>query len=54
MPKLLYINSSPRGEHSESRALAITFLEAYKAVRPDLDVRIVLPIGAQERLGQGA
>jgi FMN-dependent NADH-azoreductase len=41
MTKLLYVNSSPRGEHSESRALAITFLEAYKAARPDLDVELL-------------
>jgi len=36
--RLLHISASPRGERSESLALARTFLEAFAQVRPDADV----------------
>ena len=35
MRNLLYINSSPRGERSESRTIAETFLASYREERPD-------------------
>ena len=35
MRTLLYVNSSPRGEHSESRTLADAFLAEYREQRPD-------------------
>jgi len=38
MTSLLHISASPRGEASESLALARTFLDAYQAVRPDVSV----------------
>jgi FMN-dependent NADH-azoreductase len=38
MPKLLYVNSSPRGPLSESRALADAFLHTYRDHVPDLEV----------------
>jgi FMN-dependent NADH-azoreductase len=39
MPKsLLYVNSSPRGERSESRALADEFLRTYLEHEPDVEV----------------
>ena len=38
MSKLLYITSSPRGEASESIALAETFLAEYRTQHPDLEV----------------
>jgi FMN-dependent NADH-azoreductase len=41
MTKLLYINSSPRGEQSESRAIAGAFLDSYKRAVPDLDVELL-------------
>jgi FMN-dependent NADH-azoreductase len=34
MRKLLYVNSSPRGERSESRTIAETFLQSYREERP--------------------
>jgi FMN-dependent NADH-azoreductase len=36
--KLLYISASPRGEASESIALADTFLSEYRTRHPDLEV----------------
>jgi FMN-dependent NADH-azoreductase len=36
--KLLYVNASPRGERSESRAIADEFLAAYRERQPALDV----------------
>lgn len=36
MTSLLHISASPRGEASESLALARTFLDSYRAVRPDV------------------
>ena len=38
MTKLLYISSSPRGEASESIALADSFLAEYRTSHPDLEV----------------
>jgi FMN-dependent NADH-azoreductase len=38
MSTLLHIAASPRGPRSESRALASTFLETLRQVRPDVDV----------------
>lgn len=38
MASLLHISASPRGDASESLALARTFLDAYQAVRPDVSV----------------
>ena len=38
MSKLLYISASPRGEASESIALADTFLAEYRSQHPDLEV----------------
>jgi FMN-dependent NADH-azoreductase len=38
MSKLLYVTSSPRGEASESTALAETFLAEYRSQHPDLEV----------------
>lgn len=38
MSKLPYISSSPRGEASESIALAETFLAEYRTQHPDLEV----------------
>jgi FMN-dependent NADH-azoreductase len=38
MTDLLYVQSSPRGGQSESRALAETFLAAYRAAAPDATV----------------
>ncbi|MCA2226366.1 FMN-dependent NADH-azoreductase [Nonomuraea aurantiaca] len=35
MSRLLHISASPRGAHSESLALAATFLDAYRAAHPD-------------------
>ncbi len=40
MTSLLHISASPRGEHSESLALATTFLDAFHGVRPDIDIDI--------------
>ncbi|HET9650351.1 MAG TPA: NAD(P)H-dependent oxidoreductase, partial [Microlunatus sp.] len=36
--RLLHISASPRGERSESLALAEVFLEAFTQVRPEADV----------------
>jgi FMN-dependent NADH-azoreductase len=38
MSKLLHISASPRGERSESRALAATFLAAVREHRPELAI----------------
>src|SRR5690242_1354599 len=38
MSKLLYVISSPRGEQSESRAIADEFLDAYRRSDPSVDV----------------
>lgn len=38
MTSLLHISASPRGEASESLALARVFLDSYRAVRPDVAV----------------
>jgi FMN-dependent NADH-azoreductase len=38
MTSLLHISASPRGEASESLALARTFLDSYRAMRPDVTV----------------
>jgi len=35
--KLLHIAASPRGEHSESRALADTFLDEFRTVHPEIE-----------------
>jgi FMN-dependent NADH-azoreductase len=36
--KLLHISASPRGERSESLAIASTFLDAFRQVHPDVEV----------------
>jgi len=41
MSKLLYVISSPRGEQSESRAIADEFLEAYRRSDPSLEVDVL-------------
>ena len=41
MSKLLYVNSSPRGEQSESRAIAEEFLAAYRRSDPTLAVDVL-------------
>jgi FMN-dependent NADH-azoreductase len=41
MRTLLHINSSPRGDQSESRALADTFLAAYREHAPDVTVEVL-------------
>lgn len=38
MSQLLHVNSSPRGSFSSSLALATTFLESYRARRPEVKV----------------
>ena len=38
MTTLLHISASPRGQHSESLAIAATFLEELRATQPDLTV----------------
>ena len=38
MTRLLHISSSPRGERSESLALAATFLDTFAAIRPDVQI----------------
>jgi FMN-dependent NADH-azoreductase len=38
MTKLLHISASPRGERSESLAIARTFLDAFRDTRPDAEV----------------
>jgi FMN-dependent NADH-azoreductase len=39
MSTLLHISASPRGEASESRAVAATFLDAYRDAHPQSEVR---------------
>jgi FMN-dependent NADH-azoreductase len=39
--KLLYVNSSPRGERSESRAIAQQFLDAYRAADPAFELEVL-------------
>jgi FMN-dependent NADH-azoreductase len=41
MSKLLYVISSPRGEQSESRAIADAFLDAYRRSDPSLEVDVL-------------
>jgi FMN-dependent NADH-azoreductase len=41
MSKLLYVISSPRGEQSESRAIADEFLDAYRRSDPSLEVDVL-------------
>jgi FMN-dependent NADH-azoreductase len=41
MSKLLYVISSPRGEQSESRAIADAFLDAYQHSVPDVEVDVL-------------
>lgn len=38
MTRLLHVSASPRGEASESLALAATFLDELRATRPDVEV----------------
>jgi FMN-dependent NADH-azoreductase len=38
MTKLLHISASPRGERSESLALAGTFLDAFRDTHPDVEI----------------
>ena len=38
MATLLHLSASPRGAASESRAIAATFLDAYRATHPDDEV----------------
>lgn len=39
MATLLHISASPRGERSESLALAATFLDTYRGLHPDHEIR---------------
>lgn len=54
MSKLLYVISSPRGEQSESRAIADEFLDAYRRSDPSLEVDVLdlwtepLPVYARD------
>jgi FMN-dependent NADH-azoreductase len=41
MSKLLYVTASPRGEQSESRAIAEEFLDAYRRSDPSLQVDLL-------------
>jgi FMN-dependent NADH-azoreductase len=41
MSKLLYVISSPRGERSESRAIADEFLDAYQRSDSSLEVDVL-------------
>lgn len=41
MSKLLYVISSPRGEQSESRAIAEEFLDAYRQSDPSVEVDVL-------------
>jgi FMN-dependent NADH-azoreductase len=41
MSKLLYVISSPRGEQSESRAIADEFLDAYRKSDPSLEIDVL-------------
>ena len=38
MTKLLHVSASPRGERSESRAIARTFLATFRETHPDAEV----------------
>ncbi len=38
MSRLLHVAASPRGEASESLAIAATFLDAFAATRPDVEI----------------
>lgn len=38
MSRLLHVAASPRGEASESLAIATTFLDAFAATRPDVEI----------------
>ncbi|HJS93020.1 MAG TPA: NAD(P)H-dependent oxidoreductase [Solirubrobacteraceae bacterium] len=54
MSKLLYVISSPRGEQSESRAIADEFLDAYRQSDPSVEVDVLdlwtepLPVYARD------
>jgi len=54
MSKLLYVISSPRGEQSESRAIADEFLDAYRHSDPSVEVDVLdlwaapLPVYARD------
>jgi FMN-dependent NADH-azoreductase len=39
MPTLLHVSASPRGDDSESRAIAATFLQTLADARPDITIR---------------
>ena len=41
MSKLLYVIASPRGEQSESRAIADQFLDAYQRSDPTVEVDVL-------------
>lgn len=41
MPKLLYVQSSPRRESSESRALADVFLDSLRERRPQVEIDVL-------------
>ena len=41
MSKLLYVISSPRGDQSESRAIADEFLNAYRRSDPGVEVDVL-------------
>jgi FMN-dependent NADH-azoreductase len=57
MTKLLYITSSPRGEQSESRAIADEFLRSYQQSEPHVEVDLLdlwnepLPVYGREGVG---
>lgn len=58
MTKLLYIPASPRGEASQSGAIAQVFLESYRASHPQVEVNIMdiwaEPLPPYARQGAGA
>ena len=58
MSKLLYIPASPRGEASQSGAVAKVFLESYQAENPNADIDIMdiwaEPLPPYARQGAGA
>jgi FMN-dependent NADH-azoreductase len=41
MPNLMYVNASPRGPKSESRALADEFLRIYQEADPSVSVEVL-------------
>ena len=41
MSRILYINASPRGERSQSKAVADAFVEAYRTARPGDTVKTI-------------